>query len=78
MHIMPYNKIWHIIRKNNKILFSILLLFTNERDCYIQEIIRLNLVREIGVERNSGTGRLFLGNRKAKQDSLDDTQFGLF
>lgn len=40
---------------------------------YIQEVIRLNLVREIGVERNSGTGRLFLGNRRAKQDYLDDT-----
>lgn len=73
MHIIPYNKIWDIIRKNNKILFSILLLFTNERNCYIQEVIRLNRVREIGVEGNSGTGRLFLGNRRAKQDYLDDT-----
>lgn len=51
----------------NKI-FSILLLFASERDCYILEIIRLNLVGEIGVGKNSGTDRLVPCNIKAKKD----------
>lgn len=40
----------YIMSYNSKILFSISL-FTNERDCYVQEVIRFNLVREVGVGR---------------------------
>ena len=66
-----------VIRKNNnKILFSTLLLFTNERDCDLREIIRLNLVREIGVGRNSEIGTLVLGKRKVKKAlHLDGSDF---